>query len=380
VDIQLNPRFAGSYTALITPFRNGEIDESGLRCLVDFQIEGGISGLVPCGTTGESATMTIAEHNRVVDIVIGQVGGRVPVITGTGSNDTQCAIEHTLHAARSGADAALVVVPYYNKPTQEGMYRHFAAIADATDLPLILYNVPGRTGVNLAPETVLSLADEIPTIAGIKEASGSLDQVSQIAIGAPDDFTILSGDDSLTLPIMSVGGHGVISVVANIVPDAIAELVSTLLSGEYGAGREVHHRLFNLCRAMFLENNPTAVKTAVQMLGLCSGELRLPLTNLTEASRRKLAIALSEWGFRGARRRLSRRQKNLLDSPGGASAGWRAWFHPGAATFGEESDHDSHRHRRHRRPDGSRGICGRSGRSWHHGRRWSGSSRQLRST
>ena len=291
------PRFAGSYTALITPFRNGEIDEPGLRRLVEFQIDGGITGLVPCGTTGEAATMTIAEHNRVVDIVVDQAAGRVPVIAGTGSNDTQCAIEHTIHAARSGADAALVVVPYYNKPTQEGMFRHFAAVSEVTDLPIILYNVPGRTGVNLAPETVLRLADEIPSIAGIKEASGSLDQVSQIAIGAPDGFTILSGDDSLTLPIMSVGGHGVISVVANIVPDAVSELVTLALRGDYAQARRNHHALFDLCRAMFIENNPTAVKTAVQLLGLCSGELRLPLTELSDTSRRRLTDALLDWGF-----------------------------------------------------------------------------------
>jgi 4-hydroxy-tetrahydrodipicolinate synthase len=292
-----SPRFAGAFTALITPFRNDEIDESGLRRLVDFQIQGGITGLVPCGTTGESATMTIEEHNRVVDIVIDQVAGRVPVIAGTGSNDTRCAIDHTVHAAHSGATAALVVVPYYNKPTQEGMYRHFAAVAEATDLPIILYNVPGRTGVNMAPETVLRLAEEIPNIVGIKEASGSLDQVSQIAVDAPDGFTILSGDDSLTLPIMSVGGHGVISVVSNIVPDAVADLAGAALAGNYAAAREVHHRLFDLCRAMFLENNPTAVKTAAQMLGLCSGELRLPLTDMAETNRRKLAAALLEWGF-----------------------------------------------------------------------------------
>jgi 4-hydroxy-tetrahydrodipicolinate synthase len=291
------PRFSGSYTALITPFRNNEIDESGLRRLVEFQIAGGITGLVPCGTTGESATMTIAEHNRVVDIVVDQAAGRVPVIAGTGSNDTQCAIEHTVHAAHSGADAALVVVPYYNKPTQEGMYRHFAAVAEATDLPIILYNVPGRTGVNLAAETTLRLAEDVPNIAGIKEASGSLDQVSQITIGAPDDFTVLSGDDSLTLPIMSVGGHGVISVVANIVPDAISELVGQALDGDYRAARAAHARLFELCRAMFIENNPTAVKTAAQMLGLCSGELRLPLTDMAETSRRALASALMDWGF-----------------------------------------------------------------------------------
>ena len=290
------PRFAGAYTALVTPFRDGEIDERALRGMIEFQIQGGISGLVPCGTTGEAATMTIEEHNRVVDIVIDQTMDRVPVIAGTGSNDTRCAIDHTVHAARSGATAALVVVPYYNKPTQEGMYRHFAAVAEATDLPIILYNVPGRTGVNLAPETVLRLA-EIPTVVGIKEASGSLDQVSQIALGAPSDFTILSGDDSLTLPIMAVGGHGAISVVSNIVPDAVSNLVTHPLNGNYTAARTVHQRMFDHCRAMFLQNNPTAVKTAASMLGLCTGELRLPLTDLAETNRHKLAAALQEWGF-----------------------------------------------------------------------------------
>ncbi len=290
------PRFTGAYTALITPFRDGEIDEPGLRALVDFQIAGGISGLVPCGTTGESATMSIEEHNRVVDIVIDQTAGRVPVIAGTGSNDTRAAIDHTIHAAHSGANAALVVVPYYNKPTQEGMYRHFAAVADATDLPIILYNVPGRTGVNLLPETVLRLA-ELPTIAGIKEASGSLDQVSQIAVSAPPTFTILSGDDSLTLPIMSVGGHGVISVVSNIIPDAVSELTAAALRGDYIAARTVHHRFFELCRVMFLENNPTAVKTAAALLGLCTGELRLPLTDLSASNYDKVAAVLQQWGF-----------------------------------------------------------------------------------
>jgi 4-hydroxy-tetrahydrodipicolinate synthase len=290
------PRFTGSFTALITPFRDGEVDERALRGLIEFQIQGGISGLVPCGTTGEAATMTIDEHNRVVDIVIDQTMGRVPVIAGTGSNDTRCAIDHTIHAARSGATAALVVVPYYNKPTQEGMYRHFTAVAEATDLPIILYNVPSRTGVNLAPETVLRLA-EIPSIVGIKEASGSLDQVSQIAIGAPASFSILSGDDSLTLPIISVGGHGAISVVSNIVPNAVSEFVEAGIEGDFATARALHHRLFDLCRAMFLENNPTAVKTAAAMLGLCSGELRLPLTDLSEISRHKLTVALHEWGL-----------------------------------------------------------------------------------
>jgi 4-hydroxy-tetrahydrodipicolinate synthase len=290
------PRFAGAYTALITPFRDGAVDEDSLRRLVDHQIRNGITGIVPCGTTGESATMTIEEHNRVVDIVIDQVAGRVPVIAGTGSNDTRAAIDHTRHAESSGATAALVVAPYYNKPTQEGLYRHFAAVAEATSLPIVLYNVPGRCGVNMTAETTLRLA-EIPNIVGIKEASGSLDQVSEIAVGAPSGFTILSGDDSLTLPILSVGGHGVISVASNIVPAAVAGLTDAALGGDWASARAFHHRLFDLFRAMFLENNPTAVKTAAAMLGLCSGELRLPLTELSPANRVKLDDTLRAWGF-----------------------------------------------------------------------------------
>jgi 4-hydroxy-tetrahydrodipicolinate synthase len=290
------PRFEGAFTALITPFRRGELDEQALRQLVDFQIAQGINGLVPCGTTGESVTLTEFEHDRVIEIVVEQAAGRVPVIAGTGTNNTRLTIERTHHARAIGADAALVVVPYYNKPTQEGMYRHFAAIAEATDLPLILYNVPGRTGVNMTPETVLRLA-EIPTIAGIKEASGNLDQVSQIVGSARSDFTVLSGDDSLTLPIISVGGRGVISVVSNIVPAAVVELTATALRGDLSAARSLHHRLFPLCRAMFLDNNPTAVKTAAAMLGLCSGELRLPLTDMSPANRQALEQALRTWGF-----------------------------------------------------------------------------------
>lgn len=289
-------RYSGTYTALLTPFRNGEIDEPALRGLVDFQIRNGITGIVPCGTTGESATMSDEEHDRVVDIVIAQVAGRVPVIAGTGSNDTRSAIAHTRHAAAAGATAALVVVPYYNKPTQQGMYLHFAAIAEATDLPIILYNVPGRTGVNMLPETVLRLA-ELPTIVGIKEASGSLDQVSEIVTAAPSDFSVLSGDDSLSLPIISVGGRGVISVASNIVPAAVCGLTDAALRGDFGTARAFHHKLFDLCRAMFLENNPTAVKTAAAMLGLCGGEIRLPLTQLTETNRQRLAEALQTWGF-----------------------------------------------------------------------------------
>ncbi len=288
--------FSGSFTALITPFRDGEIDETALRGLVEFQLRNGTNGLVPCGTTGESATMSEAEHHQVIEIVLEQTAGRVPIIAGTGTNNTRTTIEHTRHARAAGADAALVVVPYYNKPTQEGLYRHYATIAEATDLPIILYNVPGRTGVNMTPETVLRLA-EIPTIAGVKEAGGSLDQVSQIVIGARSDFAVLSGDDSLTLPIMSVGGRGIISVVSNIVPDAVAELTGACLRGDFATARAVHYRLFDLCRAMFIENNPTAVKTAAAMLGLCSGELRLPLTAMADQNRRTLEDALQGWGF-----------------------------------------------------------------------------------
>lgn len=289
-------RFEGAFTALITPFRRGELDEQALRQLVDFQIEQGINGLVPCGTTGESVTLTEFEHDRVIEIVVEQAAGRVPVIAGTGTNNTRLTIERTRHARAIGADAALVVVPYYNKPTQEGMYRHFAAIAEATDLPLILYNVPGRTGVNMTPETVARLA-EIPTIAGIKEASGNLDQVTQIVTTVHSDFVVLSGDDSLTLPIISAGGRGVISVVSNIVPAAVAELTATALRGELSAARQLHQRLFPLCRAMFLDNNPTAVKTAAGILGLCTGELRLPLTEMTPTNRQALEQALRNWGF-----------------------------------------------------------------------------------
>jgi 4-hydroxy-tetrahydrodipicolinate synthase len=288
--------FSGSFTALITPFRSGEIDEPALRRLVDFQIENGIRGLVPCGTTGESVTLTEAEHDRVIEIVVDQAAGRVPVIAGTGSNNTAVTIARTRHAQAAGADAALVVAPYYNKPTQEGLVRHYSAIAEATSLPIVLYNVPGRTGVNLLPEAVVRL-DEIPNIVAIKEASGNLDQVSEILTSVPSDFVLLSGDDSLTLPIMSVGGLGVISVLSNIAPAPVAELVGACLRTDFVGARVIHHRIFDLCRAMFIENNPTAVKTAAAMLGLCSDELRLPLITMGEANRRRLAESLDRAGL-----------------------------------------------------------------------------------
>jgi 4-hydroxy-tetrahydrodipicolinate synthase len=283
--------FRGAITALITPFRDGEVDEPALRDLVETQVRAGIAGLVPCGTTGETPTLSEEEQDRVVRTVVEQAAGRVPVIAGTGGNDTARAVARTRRARQLGADAALVVAPYYNKPTQDGLICHFAAIASGADLPIVLYNVPGRTGVNLTAETTLRLA-ETPGIVGIKEASGNLDQISQVVAGAPDGFAVLSGDDSLTLPIVSVGGAGVVSVVANIAPRAMVELTEAALADDLTTARAAHLRLFPLCRAMFLDNNPIAVKTAAGLLGLCRDEVRLPLTPMSPANRRVLEAAL----------------------------------------------------------------------------------------
>ena len=294
----------GGFTALITPFRFGSIDEPALRALVERQIAGGISGLVPCGTTGEAPSLTSAEWERVVATVVETTAGRVPVLAGTGSNSTVTAIERTRRAQTLGAEGALVVTPYYNRPTQDGLYRHFSAIAEAVDLPLVLYNVPGRTGVNLLPETVVRLAN-VPTVIGIKEASGSLDQASQIVNECPADFVVLSGDDSLTLPIMSVGGRGVVSVVSNIAPDAVAALTAACLAGDFAVGRELHLAQFDLCRAMFGETNPVPVKTAAAMLGLCTEDVRLPLAPLSDAGRVRVERALAEWQANAAREILA---------------------------------------------------------------------------
>jgi 4-hydroxy-tetrahydrodipicolinate synthase len=288
------PALSGCYTALITPFRDGRIDEPALRALVERQIAGGVSGLVPCGTTGEAPALTTAEWERVVATVIEIARGRVPVIAGSGTNGTATSIERTRRAQALGADGALVVTPYYNRPTQEGLYQHFAAIAEATDLPLVLYNVPGRTGVNLLPETVVRLAG-LPGIAAIKEASGSLDQASQIVHETSVGFPVLSGDDSLTLPIMGVGGSGVISVVSNIAPEAVSSLTAACLAGDFATARALHLALFDLCRAMFVETNPVPVKAAAALLGYCTPEVRLPLSGLTEAGQRRVERALEAW-------------------------------------------------------------------------------------
>ena len=293
----------GCFTALITPFRAGEIDEPALRALVDRQIAGDVDGLVPCGTTGEAPALTAREWEQVVAIAVETAAGRVPILAGTGSNSTAASIERTRRARELGADGALVVTPYYNRPTQEGLYGHFAAIADAVDLPLVLYNVPGRTGVNLLPETVLRLAD-IPAIVGIKEASGSLDQASQIVNDAPAGFVVLSGDDSLTLPIASVGGRGVISVVSNIAPEAVSALTAAYLAGDFASARAMHLALFDLCRAMFVETNPVPVKAAAALLGLCTPEVRLPLARLSDSGWLRVERALAEWQATPAPRSL----------------------------------------------------------------------------
>lgn len=288
--------FAGSFVALITPFKDGAVDVAKLEELVEFQIKNGTNGLVACGTTGEAVTMTQDEDRLVIRTVVEVAAKRVPVIAGTGSNDTASAIEYTLAAQRLGADGALLVTPYYNKPTQEGLYRHYQAVAIKTDIPLILYNVPGRTGVNMLPETVARLA-RLQSVVAVKEASGNMDQVSAIVHACGPDFTVFSGDDSLTLPILALGGHGVISVVANIVPAPLAEMVRAYLRGDVGLARNIHYRLFDLCRAMFLETNPIPVKSAAAIMGLCSSEMRLPLCEMGEGNVRKLRETMDALGL-----------------------------------------------------------------------------------
>lgn len=288
--------FRGSIVAIVTPFKGGKVDEERYRELIEFQIEAGTSAIVPCGTTGESATLTVEEHARVIDIAIEAVKRRVPVIAGTGGNSTSEAIALTTHAKKSGADATLQVTPYYNKPTQEGLYQHFKAIADAVPLPQVLYNVPGRTGVNMLPETVARLA-ELPEVLAVKEASGNLGQMAEIVRMAGDKITLLSGDDNLTLPVLSIGGKGVISVVANIVPGDSAALVQAWEEGNAEKARERYYKLLPLCQAMFYETNPIPVKTSLALMGKIENEMRLPLVQMAPANLDKLKKALADYGL-----------------------------------------------------------------------------------
>lgn len=286
--------FKGSIVALVTPFSSGKVDEAKLRELVEYHIKGGTDAISPCGTTGESPTLTHEEHKKVIQIVIEQANKRVPVIAGTGSNATDEAVDLTRFAKRAGADASLQVCPYYNKPTPEGQYRHFEKIAKEADIPIILYNIPGRTGINMTPETIARLS-KIETIVAVKEAAGSLDQVSQII--SLCDITVLSGDDSLTLPMMSVGAKGVISVAANIVPKDVVAMTHHALKGAYDKARELHYKLLPLCKVLFIETNPIPVKTAMEALGMIKGELRLPLCPMAEGTLATLKKALVDYGL-----------------------------------------------------------------------------------
>jgi 4-hydroxy-tetrahydrodipicolinate synthase len=288
--------FKGSIVAIVTPFKNGEVDEDAYRNLIEFHIENGTDGIVPCGTTGESATLDHTEHARVIDIAVEAVNKRVPVIAGTGGNSTQEAIELSAHAKEVGADATLQVTPYYNKPTQEGLFQHFSAIAKAVPLPQILYNVPGRTSVNMLPETVARLA-ELPEMVAIKEASGDLQQMAEIVNLAGDKITLLSGDDNITLPALAIGGKGVISVVANIVPKDTSDLVRLWEEGKIEEAREIFYKLFPLCQAMFYETNPIPVKTSVALMGMIGDEMRLPLSPMAPANLEKLKKALAAYGL-----------------------------------------------------------------------------------
>jgi 4-hydroxy-tetrahydrodipicolinate synthase len=287
---------SGAFTAIVTPFKGGRVDETGFRKLIRFGIDGGISGLVPCGTTGESPTLSHDEHNRVVEICVKEVAGQVKVIAGTGSNSTQEAMELTRHAPRVGADAALSVSPYYNKPTQEGLFRHFKAVAESVDIPIVLYNIQGRTAVNIENSTMERLS-RIPNIVGVKEASGSILQMSEVIRLCGPEFDVLSGDDQMTFPLMALGGKGVISVVTNIVPDRMSSLVKSMLEGDIETARKKHFDVYELCQAMFIETSPIPVKAALGMMGKIEAEYRLPLCPPSSANIEKLKAILDRYGL-----------------------------------------------------------------------------------
>lgn len=277
-------KFSGVITAIITPFRNGQIDEPALKQLIDEQFSNGVSGIVPCGTTGESPTLTYDEHHRVVELAVKFAAGRGHVVAGTGSNSAAEAIELTQAAEKAGATASLQVSPYYNRPSQEGLYQHFKAIAKSTELPIILYNIPGRCGVDIAVETTTRLVADCPNIVGMKEASGSPERVSQLIAACGPNFDVMSGDDGLTLPFMSVGATGVISVASNLIPGPMSQLVAKALAGDFVGARKLHQQYFPLLAAFLkLDVNPVPIKTAMSLRGLCTPEMRLPLVPMPDA-------------------------------------------------------------------------------------------------
>ncbi|MCR4665962.1 MAG: 4-hydroxy-tetrahydrodipicolinate synthase [Desulfovibrio sp.] len=289
--------FHGAITALVTPFKNNVIDEEAYRRLIDTQIAEGIHGLVPCGSTGESATLSHKEHEAVIEICIDQVHGRVPVLAGSGSNNTTEAIALTKFAQKAGADGALLITPYYNKPTQEGLYQHYAAVAREVDIPMILYNVPGRTGCNMLPPVLGRLARDFSNIIGVKEATGNLAQGSEVIEACPEDFLVLSGDDFTAFPLMAIGGAGVISVSSNIVPRKMSAMCDAYERGDLDMARSIHHELFALHKAMFIETNPAPVKKSLELMGQMSGDVRLPLCSMTDAHVEELRKVLASYGL-----------------------------------------------------------------------------------
>ncbi|MBI4340663.1 MAG: 4-hydroxy-tetrahydrodipicolinate synthase [Candidatus Omnitrophica bacterium] len=286
----------GSMVAIVTPFKNDAIDERAFKRLIELHIKEGTSAIVPCGTTGESATLSYAEHDRVIELAVQYARGRTPVIAGTGSNNTREAIRLTKHAKEAGAHAALLISPYYNKPTQRGLFLHFKAISEAVDMPLVVYNIASRTAVNIEPETFAQLAT-LHNVVGVKESSGNLEQMSRILQLTKGKLTLLSGDDGLTLPVLAIGGKGVISVVANLVPRDVAAMVHAFLAGRHGEALQWHQRLLPLVKALFLETNPIPVKTAMGLLGMIEPGLRLPLCEMSDANEERLLQALETYGL-----------------------------------------------------------------------------------
>ena len=289
--------FRGSMVALVTPFKNGKVDRKGLKKLVKFHINNNTSAIVPCGTTGESATLSYDEHELVIDTILDEAGGKIPVIAGTGSNSTWEAIKLTKFADKRKAQGALLICPYYNKPTQAGLYQHFKAIAEEVNIPLILYNIPSRTGVNMLPETIAHLGRDFKNIVGVKEASGSLDQMTAIQNITPREFLLISGDDVLTLPVLSIGGVGVISVLANIMPRETEDVVRKFEEGNIAEARKLHLKLYPLIKTMFIETNPGPVKTALGLMGMISPEMRLPMFKMSKANESILKKNLKKYGL-----------------------------------------------------------------------------------
>jgi 4-hydroxy-tetrahydrodipicolinate synthase len=288
--------FSGSMVALVTPFKDGKVDWPSLEGLVEFHINNGTNGIVPCGTTGESATLDHQEHHEVIERVIKTVKKRVPVIAGTGSNSTAEAVELTRGAEKAGADGALMISPYYNRPTQEGIYQHYKKVAAAAGIPIIVYNIPGRTGSKIEPETLARLS-ELKNIAGVKEATGSVDQAIDVIRLCGENLAVYSGEDSLTFSLMALGGKGVISTVANIAPKAMSQLTDACLKGNWEKGRELQFKLIPLIHAVFLETNPIPIKTALALMNKCTGELRLPLTPMSEGNLKKLKQTMADFGL-----------------------------------------------------------------------------------